>query len=62
MSVLGLRRELEFLKRHARGAAGAPVPPLSLSEFLAQEFLPAVSAVEGELVEAPHLSQLGGAC
>jgi hypothetical protein len=55
MSVLGLRRELEFLKRHARGASEAPVPPLSLREFLAQEFLPAVAVVEGELVEAPHL-------
>jgi hypothetical protein len=31
------------------------VPPLSLREFLAREFLPAVAAVEGELVEAPHL-------
>ena len=55
MSVSGLRRELEFLKRHARGASEAPVPPLSLREFLAQEFLPAVAVVEGELVEAPHL-------
>jgi hypothetical protein len=55
MSVLELRRELEILKRHARGASEAPVPPLSLREFLAQEFLPAVAVVEGELVEAPHL-------
>jgi hypothetical protein len=62
MDALALRKsallkEIELLKRHVRGAEGAPVPPLSLREFLMREFLPAVSAVEGELVPAPHLSQ-----
>jgi hypothetical protein len=57
MSVLALLKEIELLKRHVRGANESLVPPLSLREFLTREFLPAVSAVEGELVPAPHLSQ-----
>jgi hypothetical protein len=55
MDVSALLREVERLK--ALVPASASVPPMSLSEFLAQEFLPAVGAVEGELVPAPHLSQ-----
>jgi hypothetical protein len=54
MDVSALRRELERLKALVPTSA-ASVPELSLSEFLAREFLPAVSAVEGDLVEAPHL-------
>jgi hypothetical protein len=57
MDVSALRRELERLKALVPSAAAVSVPPMSLSEFLAQEFLPAAAAVEGELVPAPHLSQ-----
>jgi len=52
--ISALLEELERLKALVPSAAAA-VPPMSLSEFLAREFLPAVGAVEGELVEAPHL-------
>jgi hypothetical protein len=55
MDASVLRRELERLKALVPSAAS--VSALSLSEFLTREFLPAVAAVEGELVEAPHLSQ-----
>jgi len=54
-------RQIERLTREAAAlleTSGAhKVPSLPLGEFLTREFLPAVAAVEGELVEAPHLSQ-----
>jgi len=52
--ISALLEELERLKALVPSSA-ASVPELSLSEFIVREFLPAVSAVEGELVEAPHL-------
>jgi hypothetical protein len=54
MDTSVLRRELERLKALVPSSA-ASVPELSLSDFLTREFLSAVAAVEGELVEAPHL-------
>jgi hypothetical protein len=54
-------RQIERLTREAAAlleTSGAhKVPSLPLGEFLTREFLPAVAAVEGELVGAPHLSQ-----
>jgi hypothetical protein len=58
--ISALLRELERLK--ALVPSSSAVPELSLREFLVREFLPAVAAVEGELVEAPHSKELGGAC
>lgn len=50
-----ISRKLEELKRQLDCEPHAPITPLSLGEFLAQEFMLAVAAVEGGLVEAPHL-------
>jgi hypothetical protein len=54
MDVSALLREVERLKALVPSSS-ASVPPMSLSEFLTREFLPAVAVVEGELVPAPHL-------
>jgi hypothetical protein len=54
MDVSVLRKEVERLKALVP-TSSASVPPMSLSEFLTREFLPAVAVVEGELVPAPHL-------
>jgi hypothetical protein len=54
MDASVLRREIARLKALVPSSS-ASVPELSLREFLTREFLPAVSAVEGDLVEAPHL-------
>lgn len=45
--------QTELARRASCG--GAPRAPVTLSDFLAKEFMPTVGRVERDLVEAPHL-------
>jgi len=56
VSVAALRKQIEQLKREAKTVLQPPPAPSSFNNFLVKEFLPAVAAVEGDLVEAPHLA------
>lgn len=49
-----ISKKLEVLKRQL-DCEHVQLDPVSFRDFLAREFLPAVAAVEGALVEAPHL-------
>jgi len=57
VSVAALRKQIEQLKREAKAVLQSPPAPSSFDDFLLKEFLPAVAAVEGDLVKAPHLRE-----